>query len=224
MKAATRNKLSYSEIRTALLSMYNEQAGGKGKLPHQRSIFYQEEHPKYQPEYDAAFYSEYAPTSEHEYQDEYDHDQARLIGMQPGMTKMLMLLMKNGQKTCLRMKPCSICLQEEMEEIQKQKIELDTMLAKTDRDCLEARKAVAMAEAGPGLSNNGSPVPQPCSLTSQRERHRRAPMARVAPKESRTMMVIGSTKVESQKVAMAAQERASRRASSNPMLEVLTTT
>ena len=140
IKAATRNKLSYAEIRSALLAMFEDRGGGKGKNFNQRHLYYQETEPEHVEQYDEAFYYEGGyPESDYGYHEEYDQYQAEWgeswddYGEEDHWQEDPM-----EDETVLR-------LQEEVEEIQKQKTELDTMLAETDRNLVEARKAVAAA-------------------------------------------------------------------------------
>lgn len=140
IKAATRNKLSYAEIRSALLAMFEDRGGGKGKNFNQRHLYYQEFEPEHVEQYDEAFYYEGGyPESDYAYYEEYDQYQADWGDSWE----------EHGEEEQWQEDPMEdetvLRLQEEVEEIQKQKSELDSMLAETDRNLVEARKAVAAA-------------------------------------------------------------------------------
>ena len=150
IKAATRNRLAYSEIRQALLGLFEEKLHGKGpgkgpgfmglrSMGSQRAYFQDyETEESYDPNSEHyGFYSDetygqdYATEGYEEWPDEETYEAEEW----PNEEEM--------DEDLLR-------LQQEQEEIEKNKMELEALLGETDRNLIEARKAVAAAHKDRG--------------------------------------------------------------------------
>ena len=154
IKAATRNRLTYAEIRSALLGMFEEKHSGKGgtrpgfgigqRAYYQHAedydyetdgvydnegVYYQENEGFYDPsgyseDQSAYYYDEWSDWNETTYQAEED----------PAWEHQD----EEPDENLLR-------LQEEQLEAEKNKKEMDLMAAEADRNLIEARRAVAAA-------------------------------------------------------------------------------
>ena len=140
IKAATRNKLGYHEIKQALLSMY-EDRGSKGSRPFNfghggRAAYWAEEvDPEawydddgavYYQDFDGAWWSE---------------DQWALYGSQDGEW-----VPEDADEEGDSEPDAALAqLQEEQQEIEKERQEIEAMMAENDRNLQEARRAVAAA-------------------------------------------------------------------------------
>lgn len=145
IKAATRNRLTYSEVRTALLGMFEEKVlngnpKGYGRPGAQRAYLVDPEYDGtaatdyawanwQDPEYDP---STYDPDAEwDDWNNQYWGEEAEADPWFDGQEQL-------PDETLLR-------LQEEQSEMEKQRQELEMMLSETDRNLVEARRAVAAA-------------------------------------------------------------------------------
>ena len=142
IKAATRNRLTYSEVRSALLGMFEEKASGMpkgaGRFGSQRTFYNEAEYYDYEQETpeptDTALYTETGYDGQYDHGEEWQDWNDQFWGEEeetwPEETPPDEDLMR---------------LQEEQNEIEKQRQELEMMLSETDRNLIEARRAVAAA-------------------------------------------------------------------------------
>ncbi|CAK9000779.1 unnamed protein product [Durusdinium trenchii] len=143
IKAATRNRLAYSEIRTALLGLF-EAGGGHGGHRHQAShrAYFQDYDPDETYDKNAEHYGFYTDES---YGQDYNLDE---YGEWPEEDNFEANEWENEEEFDEEL----LRLQQEQEEIEKNKSELEALLGETDRNLVEARKAVAAAHKDRGWS------------------------------------------------------------------------
>ncbi|CAE7563794.1 TY5A [Symbiodinium sp. CCMP2592] len=151
IKAATRNKLGYHEIKQALLSMYEDKGSQGGRPYHSghggRSAYWAEE---LDPE---AWYDEDGSVY---YQDTegawWTDEQWAYYGGQEGEWVQEEVTEVTGDE---EPDAALVHLQEEQVEIEKERQEIEAMLAENDRNLQDARRAVAAAVKG--LGKHGQP-------------------------------------------------------------------
>ena len=144
IKAATRNRLAYSEIRTALLGLF-EAGGGHGghRQSHMHRAYYQdyEAEETFDQNAEHEGYYAYEPYGQDSTYEDYGEwpDEDKLFEASEW---------ENGEEFDEEL----LRLQQEQEEREKHKSELEAMLGETDRNLIEARKAVAAAHKDRGWS------------------------------------------------------------------------
>ena len=150
IKAATRNRLAYSEIRQALLGLFEERLQGKGsgKVPGHGGLrsngsqraYYQDFETEETYDQNAehyGFYSEepygqdYIAENDEEWQGEENYEAEEWENEEEMDEELLRL-------------------HQEQEEHEKNKMELEALLGETDRNLIEARKAVAAGQKDRG--------------------------------------------------------------------------
>ena len=150
IKAATRNRLAYSEIKTALLGLFEEKIA-RNQMTHRphhmhRAYYNENEYgnfPEVEDENYAHFQEDY-PQGGHDYEDYYQQEQCYEVQNEEQA--------EVDEYEDAEVDAELMRLQEEQEEIEKNRRELEALLGETDRNLVEARKAVAAAHKDRGWS------------------------------------------------------------------------
>ena len=153
IKAATRNQLAYSAIRTALLGLFEEKNRAHQPMPHRMSnhnkVYYQEAEYEYVPEYNEQDY--YGYFNEDFYGNNWDNYDPDSYEVEHGSSWTGEEAYEAEQWPEEDVEDEDLMrLQEQQEEYEKNKKELEALLGETDRNLVEARKAVAAAQKDRG--------------------------------------------------------------------------